>query len=521
MDWIFSREFLEDEERCQGNVDKERQTRFKTVWFMKDLTDSLRPKPKSLDRKEDELEFDIRNLKVFWTACTFFHRYYVFHSFEQTSRFEMATACLFLASKVEEKPLRLSDHVIHYFCVRKGKFTVKKTDPEYLDIQQKVLNSERFLLQTLNFDLNVTHPHNLFRQIITRELKPYFGDGEDSKQVNRLATSLLTDSMRSTLCLLYSPHQLAFGLILLALIIMSLQPSSSSSSSSSGVGSSGGVSGKTGSKSGTGILAEASWLDILEKDIDEAVLKDICFTMVKLYEDSSFKPEQRAFAPHSPEEVKGEISKQIGIIQASRQAFEAENPDTSTEEHKSASSIVVSTTSTAEMMPPPSFSSSSIHMPPPSGVLSATAAAGSTSSATINNTTAVTGSTAAAGSETPADIPPPPPLSRGEEDGEGDGDEPLVSGSYYHTNHHDGDTNGRDDEGYIGLNGDDTPAFLPPPSDTPGSMAATPTFDSIATAAAAIVPQQQQQQQQQQQGNIQVGVGATGLHMQKRARIEY
>jgi hypothetical protein len=51
------------------------------------------------DRKDEEAEYDIRNLKVLWTACAFFHRFYVFHSFESHNRFvslfrELPTALL-------------------------------------------------------------------------------------------------------------------------------------------------------------------------------------------------------------------------------------------------------------------------------------------------------------------------------------------------------------------------------------------------------------------------------------------
>lgn len=39
----------------------------------------------------------------------------------------VAVACLFLASKVEEKPLKLSDHIFMYFRLRKNKI-LKRTD---------------------------------------------------------------------------------------------------------------------------------------------------------------------------------------------------------------------------------------------------------------------------------------------------------------------------------------------------------------------------------------------------------
>lgn len=38
-------------------------------------------------------------------------------------------------------------------------------------MEKIVLNSERVLLQTLNFDLNVVHPSAYFKPIINRDLK--------------------------------------------------------------------------------------------------------------------------------------------------------------------------------------------------------------------------------------------------------------------------------------------------------------------------------------------------------------
>jgi hypothetical protein len=38
-------------------------------------------------------------------------------------------------------------------------------------MERDVLLAERILLQTLGFDLNITHPYQYFRQIIGRDLK--------------------------------------------------------------------------------------------------------------------------------------------------------------------------------------------------------------------------------------------------------------------------------------------------------------------------------------------------------------
>lgn len=97
-------------------------------------------------------------------------------------------------------------------------------------------------------------------------LTAWFADPEDSKQVLRLATTLLTDSFRGILCLLYTPQQIACALVFLAVQIMSLTPQAPSSASG-GYGGRGGLHGP-GAAGG-----EVSWLDFFEKDADESVIR--------------------------------------------------------------------------------------------------------------------------------------------------------------------------------------------------------------------------------------------------------
>ena len=49
------------------------------------------------------------------TACVYFHRFYMFHSFKQHDRYVVAAACLFLAFKVEEEKKYLSVFVRAFF----------------------------------------------------------------------------------------------------------------------------------------------------------------------------------------------------------------------------------------------------------------------------------------------------------------------------------------------------------------------------------------------------------------------
>jgi len=42
---------------------------------------------------------------------------------------------------------------------------------EFYAFEKEVVIAERVLLNSLNFDLNVTHPHNYFKQIVGKDLK--------------------------------------------------------------------------------------------------------------------------------------------------------------------------------------------------------------------------------------------------------------------------------------------------------------------------------------------------------------
>jgi low temperature requirement protein LtrA len=93
----------------------------------------------------------------------------------------------------------------------------------------------------------------------------WFSDPEDSRQVLRLATNLLTDSFRCMLSLLYPPQQLAAALVFLALQIMNLKPQAPS------VGVFGGRPGY--SPAGVQEACDQTWLDLLEKDVDEKAVR--------------------------------------------------------------------------------------------------------------------------------------------------------------------------------------------------------------------------------------------------------
>jgi len=253
QDWIFGKEFLEDPTQARFvkcGIKESKIYQKKTIMFMEDL---------GAEMKCEKV--------VVATACVFFHRYYLFHSFKSHNRFNMAVASLFLASKTEEMLIKLRDIIMGYFRVRNPSHV--PSEMEFKDMQKNVLLSERMLLQCLGFDMTVSHPHNPLLQKL-RELKNYIPE-DKRKEMYETAIAFITDSYRTTLCLQYPPNQILYGGIMMAAIQLSLQPVSS----------------------GNKVTLEQSWFDILERerDIDEASMKNICFQLMDLYdeEDNSLK----------------------------------------------------------------------------------------------------------------------------------------------------------------------------------------------------------------------------------------
>ena len=106
-EWIFTETFLRQSASRQDGIsfEKENNLRSKTIWFLEDVGKQFNQKI---------------NRKVISCACTFFHRYYAFHSFQAYNRFNLALACLLLASKVEECPMKLKDIVSTYNILKRS-----------------------------------------------------------------------------------------------------------------------------------------------------------------------------------------------------------------------------------------------------------------------------------------------------------------------------------------------------------------------------------------------------------------
>jgi cyclin T len=187
------------------------------------------------------------------TAMLFFHRFYAKHSFQHHDRFEVAMAAIVLAGKTEESPRKLTLVLDECYklklrglqaggALEAGPIT--SLDPkseEYVKLKERVLLLERVILHTIGFELSVDHPYKfIFDQVkllVDKRLVEYTtspaGSESSAKSLPELKTDMVqcamnftNDSMHTTLCLQFTPLQIATATVYLAGQFKGIKPTS-------------------------------------------------------------------------------------------------------------------------------------------------------------------------------------------------------------------------------------------------------------------------------------------------------
>ncbi|KAK7830932.1 hypothetical protein U0070_018476 [Myodes glareolus] len=142
------------------------------------------------------------------TGITYFHRFYMFHSFKQFPCHVTGAACLFLAGKVEETPKKCNNIIkaAHSLLndAQRGEFGDEPV--------KKVLVLEKILLQTIQFDLEVKHPY----QYLLRYAKQLKGSKKKIQKLVQMAWTFVNDSLCTTLLLQWEPEIIAVAVMYLA-----------------------------------------------------------------------------------------------------------------------------------------------------------------------------------------------------------------------------------------------------------------------------------------------------------------
>lgn len=151
--------------------------------------------------------------EVFGFAVTYLKRFYLNHSVMDFYPREMMLTCLYVACKAADFPVGLQAFIAH----------IPRNQERYSHF---IINSELFLLESLNYDLWVFTPYRPLigfiidlvayqKRIRNTDLKTYFGssDAELVTELRREGTGLINLWYQTDLCLTVHPSQFALAVL--------------------------------------------------------------------------------------------------------------------------------------------------------------------------------------------------------------------------------------------------------------------------------------------------------------------
>ncbi|KAG8379003.1 hypothetical protein BUALT_Bualt07G0043100 [Buddleja alternifolia] len=154
---------------------------------------------------------------VMATAQVLFHRFYCKTSFAEFNVKRVAATCVWLASKVEECPIkatkvllvfhwieqRLSDEKLRNLPIEEEHLNTKSVDLKAEDL----LRIEMHILIEMGFVCHVDHPHKYILHILDNYL------GTTTPELVREAWNLANDSLRTTLCVRFKSEVVACAVV--------------------------------------------------------------------------------------------------------------------------------------------------------------------------------------------------------------------------------------------------------------------------------------------------------------------
>ncbi|KAL6011399.1 hypothetical protein ACLOJK_001846 [Asimina triloba] len=216
--WYLPRKLIEDQSpsRTDG-IDLKKETQLRNLYcsFLQDVGKKL---------KLTQITISV--------AAMICHRFYLRQSHARNEWQTIATASMFLASKVEETPRLLMDVVVVAYetMYRRDPISAQRIKNKDVSEKQKdlILTAERLVLSTINFDLNIQLPYKplsaAFKKFkITSDLCKlawnFVNDWYGSIFISIFLNLIRLDAscrLRTTICLQYKPHYIAAGSLFLA-----------------------------------------------------------------------------------------------------------------------------------------------------------------------------------------------------------------------------------------------------------------------------------------------------------------
>lgn len=153
------------------------------------------------------------------TAMALYNRFYHYQSMTQFHWKQIASCCLFAAFKIEEKVIKMDSllkwaHRTHCILQNKAPEPLDVHGQHFFEMKERLQFNERMLLQTIGFEVSMTHPPFLIIKLIKalRQKSPIYSQSW-LKNTAKVAVDWSICSSGSELCLVYRPEVLAVAFV--------------------------------------------------------------------------------------------------------------------------------------------------------------------------------------------------------------------------------------------------------------------------------------------------------------------
>lgn len=151
------------------------------------------------------------------TAVTIYHRFFRDYDITDFDTYMIATTALYLAGKIEEQELRLTDVINVCHRILHPSEPPLDIGATYTSLRESIIQCELFLMRALGFQVCIVHPHKYLVHYL-KSLYDWLDKGTIEKvPIVQTSWAILRDSYHSDLCLDYSPSLVAVAVIYLTL----------------------------------------------------------------------------------------------------------------------------------------------------------------------------------------------------------------------------------------------------------------------------------------------------------------
>ncbi|KAJ2924248.1 hypothetical protein H1R20_g12839, partial [Candolleomyces eurysporus] len=183
--------------------------------------------------------------RVIATATVFFRRFYLKNKYCETDPFIVIPACIYVAAKAEESPVHIKNVISESRSLFSQTYGIKTFPSD----NSKLAEMEFYLVDDLECDMVVYHPYRTLLALCKKEASngeegeegeaeeagelgtgigaedgpSFWGSGHGklvlSEEAFQTTWSIINDTYRSELCLLYPPHLIAIAALYLTFVL--------------------------------------------------------------------------------------------------------------------------------------------------------------------------------------------------------------------------------------------------------------------------------------------------------------